>query len=218
MNITAGILMGFRGRGAPMTPKQLLRIAGLSGILGPIVGLGLVLAATTMDPNFSWSEDPLSDLGVGPAAALFNGGVILAGLLILPLALGLRTQLPKGLLATIGFVVLIIGGISLALVGIFTEDYPALHGVSALGYFVLVPFGLLVLAAAFRDPRRRYLAAGAGILALLSIFGLPLVLRGVGFGVPELVEALVLAAWLVATGWDLLAASMKTPQAAAAPA
>lgn len=181
----------------------------MCGVVGPIAAIVMVLAATTQDPGFRWERDPLSDLGVGPAALLFNGGVIVGGLLILPLAFGLRTQLPKGVLATLGFVILVVGGISLALVGVFTENTPALHVISAFGYFLLVPFGLLLLAAVFRDPRRRYFALGAGILALVSILGLPVVLTGVGFGVPELAEALVLAAWFVGTGWDLVAATRQ---------
>lgn len=187
----------------------MLRVGGMCGIVGPVASLAMVLAATTMDANFRWDRDPLSDLGVGPAAAWFNGGVILGGLLTLPLALGLRARVRRTAPNTIGFLLLVVGGISLALVGVFTEDYPGPHVAFALGYFVLVPIGLLILGAGSSDPRRRFFGIGAGLLALVSIFGLPLVLRGVGFGVPELIEALVLAAWFVGTGWDLLVASTK---------
>ncbi len=184
-----------------------VRIGGLSGIVGPVLGLAMVLAATALDPAFSWARDPLSDLGVGAYAPLFNLAVIISGLSILPLARGLRERLPRTGVNTAGASILAIGGIALAFVGVFTENSPGLHFAMALGYFVLVPIGLILLGAGAANPRHRFFALGAGVGALAAIFGLPAILSGVGFGVPELAEALILTAWFAGTGLEMVLAT-----------
>lgn len=171
--------------------------------------MALVLLATFLSQGFRWDADALSDLGVRDVAPLFNGAVLLGGLLTVPFAVGLREYLPRSRGANAGSIIVAIGGLSLAFVGIFTLATPGLHAAVALGYFVLVPVGLLVIGASQRATRPRWFAIGTGVAALFAILVLPVALLGqpVGFAVPEIIEALILAAWLVLTGAEMLRSS-----------
>lgn len=181
--------------------SSLVKWGGVCGILGVVVSLGLVLAATVLEPSFRWDEKALSDLGVSTAAPVFNAAVILGGLLTIPFGLGVRAWLPSRRLADVGATILVIGGVSLALVGVFTLDYPGLHAAVALGYFVLVPVGMLLLAFVFDDVRWRWFTVAIAVAALVSILVLPLALaNAVGFAVPEVIEALFLSVWIALAG------------------
>lgn len=73
--------------------KLFLRLAVISGILGSLLPLVMVLAAAFLSSWFSWSVNALSDLGVGAQAAAFNGAMLLGGGLDL-FAVGLYECLP----------------------------------------------------------------------------------------------------------------------------
>lgn len=180
----------------------LVRWGGVCGILGVVVTLALVLAASAMEPTFRWDQDALSDLGVRSVAPVFNAAVILGGILTIPFGLGVRAWLPRRRLTDLGAIILVIGGVSLALVGVFTLDYPGLHALFALGYFLLVPVGMLVLAFVFEDRRWVWFTVGSAVAAIVSIIVLPVALLNapVGFAVPEIIEAMFLSAWIALTG------------------
>lgn len=192
-------------------------MGGICGIVGPLAALGLVFAATALDPSFRWDSNALSDLGVGPAAAWFNGAVILGGLLTIPFALGLREALPRSAVTLVGSAIFVVGGIALALVGVFTLDAPALHAAAALGYFLLVPIGIVLLAIVLEGVWR-WFAILAGVVALASILLLPVALTDVGFAVPEIIEAIVLAAWIAVMGARLVRLPMAAPGSTPRPA
>jgi len=187
---------------------RLVRLGGACGVVGPVVALVMVFAATAISPWFRWDTNALSDLGVRREALIFNTAVIIGGVFTLPFALGLREYLPKRLAHNFGIATLLAGGISLALVGVFTEAYGILHSVVSIGFFVLVPIGLLVLGAGAREMRLGRSATVTGVAALLAIFGLPFALPAaglrVGFAVPEIVEAIILSAWIIGAASKLL--------------
>lgn len=194
-----------------MNRRSLMRLSGVCGVVGPVLGVGLVLAATVISPSFRWERNALSDLGVAEpdAALLFNAGVVIAGVLFLLLTVGIAESM-RGTRARLGIPALVIGGLSLILVGIFTEAYGALHTAVSMGYFILVPLGVLVmgLASSAWGATARLLSIAAGILSLLAISTTQSILSAVGlrmgFAVPEIIEALILAAWAVSTGLWLL--------------
>ncbi len=195
------------GASAPAEGKglRLARLGGISGVLGPVLSLVMILATTIIAPWFRWDTHALSDLGVADEALLFNSALLIGGGLSLIFAVGLWSYLPRAILNTIGATVLAIGWISLALVGVFTLNFSFLHGVFALGFFVLAPVALLLLGAGMKGVARG-LTLGAGLIALLAILVLPIALVDfqVGFAVPEIVEALVLSGWVVVMSTRLL--------------
>ncbi|MFQ5871065.1 MAG: DUF998 domain-containing protein [Candidatus Geothermarchaeales archaeon] len=190
--------------------STIMKLAGVCGIVGPVVALSLVLLAVASSPWFTWEGNALSDLGVREAAVLFNSGVIFAGILNFFFAVGVRVSLKKTLLTNVGTIVLIAGGASLALVGIFTESTPAIHSAVSLGYFVIFPVALIIVGAGLaRGEAKAFgpITVLAGIAALVAIFGTAQFYEGLA--IPEILEALILAAWSVSMGARLLTQTSK---------
>ena len=184
-----------------------------AGIIGPIIGIGAVLLSVSMSSSwFSWQENALSDLGVdtfgGTTAGIwtFNLGMIIAGVLSSIYAYGLYRLLTKNTTNKIGVIAVIIGGINLALVGIFTEDWPTIHRLVAMTYFVFTPIGLIIMGSGMLKKERTFgiITMITGISALIAISTAILIVfespvaNGwpVGIAMPEMVEAVILATWI----------------------
>jgi hypothetical membrane protein len=194
-----------------MNSSKFARLAGLIGIITPIFALSAVVASTFLWKDFSWSSNALSDIGVSPAADIFNYSLILAGILNFVFTIGFVKAYAKGTLFYLGGIILILGGGSLSLVGVFTEDYGALHSYVSLGYFVLFPIAMILVGAAFKKMNMQttgYSSILAGITALFVILSAIITqwhkLLNLGFAVPEILEAAVIAAWIVWMGANLI--------------
>ena len=172
----------------------------LFGLIGPILTLVLIFADIAVSPWYSWSSNALSDLGVHPYSYLFNGGVIIGGLaeMIFFVYVGRKVNYFRGI-----YLLLAVGGVSLALVGVFNENSPDdLHLIFALLYFVLFPISAIIVGARTVGKHREFSIYSilSGIIALAVIlYGIMFIFRvvshTVGLGVPEIIEAMILAAW-----------------------
>lgn len=178
-----------------------LRLAGLSGVLGSVLPLVMVLAATFFSTWFSWNENALSELGVGEQATLFNSAMLIGGALNLLFGLGLYKYFSGEKLIKSGVTSIMLSSISLALVGVFTVDYHIPHGLAAFGYFMLSPTGFLLIASGTKGGIIRKLGFICGVGALFAILVLPVVFLAlslnVGFAVPELIEGLIISVWTI---------------------
>ena len=161
--------------------------------------LMMILASTVLEESFSWNKNALSDIGVSPQALLFNSALVVGGLLNLLFILGLRNYLGKTRYLKIGILLLIVGNISLSLVGVFTENYDIVHVLVALSYLLLTPLGLICIGLGEKGHKLGIASLVLGIIALLAIFGLPMIVvvanLEIGFAVPEFAESLVLSSW-----------------------
>jgi hypothetical membrane protein len=194
---------------AKRSPFQ--RLAGLFGILGSILPLVFVLSATFFSTWFSWNENALSELGVGEQATLFNSAMLSGGILNFLFAFGLYKYLGSTRHVRSGSVSIMLGSVSLALVGVFSIDYHIPHGLAAFGYFMLAPAGFLLIGSGTKECLIRKLSFTCGVAALLTILVLPVIVvalqLNVGFAVPELVEGLIISTWTVYTSTRLLRGS-----------
>jgi hypothetical membrane protein len=185
-----------------------LRLAGVCGIMGSVFPLVMVLSATSLSSWFSWNVNALSELGVGEESALFNSAVFLGGVLNLVFAIGLRQYFNKKQLLKAGVISIMLSSISLALVGIFAINCLAMHAIAAFGYFMLAPIGFLLIGFGTKQGTIKKLSIACGTAALLAIIVLPTIIFGlsikVGFAVPELVEALIIATWTLFMAAKLL--------------
>ena len=179
--------------------STLIRLAGISGIIGSTLPLIMIVASTMLDKYFSWNKNALSDIGVSQLSWLFNSALVVGGVLNLLFAFGLRNYLGKTRGSKIGVLLIIVSSFSLALVGVFTENYSIIHVLFALGYLLLTPLGLICIGWGEKSHRIGKASLVFGIAALLAIFGLPIMTFGanlqIGFAVPEFSEALVLSIW-----------------------
>jgi hypothetical membrane protein len=203
------------------------RIASLGAIAGPAlfcaawIVLGLLQPMTRTDYGLIGGvagavTNPISALGVGPNASLFNCAFVICGLLTLAGVLGaLRTTRVAGqpTMRIWSTALLALSPIGLGLAGIFTLATSLLmHNVAALLLFVVPLAAFPVSAVYFRriPPWRRFgsmlLVAGPLTLVLLvsfvATFHLSAVVAGTGVaGLTERLLVLEIHAWYAALGW-----------------
>lgn len=201
--------------------RGLIRFAGFVGVISPVASLLAVLAATFLcglgcgvdapawirwgdGGEFSWRVNALSDLGVSRVADLFNYSLISAGLLNAVFTLGFMKAYAKNTSFRLGCVLLMLGGGSLSLVGVFTEEYGVMHWYASLGYFIVSPVAMIILGVSFAKTNMKkegYASIFAGAVALsIIVSGLALEyfrLSCWGFAVPEFAEAAVIVAWFL---------------------
>lgn len=147
-------------------------IAGLA-----LVGVGIVstlgiITAEALYPGYSTAEQTISALGaasdsggaVQPSATIFNGAMILSGLLTLVAASGIDRVYDRRWLTA----VVAISGLGVAGVGVFPAHQPTPHFVAA--FLAFAAGGLSAIAAAFVVRRPfSYLSAGLGVVALVAL-------------------------------------------------
>ena len=193
--------------------QKLIRIAGISGIIASTLPLIMIFASTMLEKSFSWNKNALSDIGVSQTAWLFNIALIIGGLLNLLFAFGLRNYFGKTRWLKIGVSLLIVSSISLALVGVFTENYSIIHALVALGYLLLAPVAIICIGQEVKSKKFGKVSLTLGIIALLAIFGLPVITfvvnLQIGFAVPEFAESLVLSIWTFWVSINLLRRNRK---------
>ena len=204
-----------------------VRKFGLIGIASPIIGLLAVLVSIYFSPWFEWPIHALSDLGVAQEGRLisqfaqegdtqiatwtFNGGMIVAGLLIAIFVSSTRKTIPDNLINKIAYSLIFIGGINLALVGVFPYSVSGtIHLIVALIYFIFTPIGLIMIGVErrTRDKNFAIFSIGSGIVSLVVIGGAVLGILGTpigtiypeGVAIPEFIEAVILGLWIAIAG------------------
>ena len=192
---------------------KFLRIAGLCGIIGSVLPLTMVLAATFLSSWFRWDANALSELGVGEESVLFNSAMLLGGVLNFLFDIGLYQYFNKEKQARTGVTSIMLSSVFLALSGIFTVDCHLIHVIAALGYFMLAPAGFIIIGYRTKDSVIKKLSIAFGIAALAAILILPVIIYvapfNVGFAVPELIEALIILVWTVFISTKLLRLDIK---------
>lgn len=165
--------------------------------------LGLVVSEALF-PNYSISDNYISDLGVGPSSMIFNSSVFLLGLLLLIGTYFLQRAFDFKILTA----VLVLTAIGAMGVGIFTEDFETLHPIvsliaflfgglsaisSGIGSFIhkfrlvsavfsafAIILGLMTLGALVLFAGKIYLGLGAGGMERMIAY--PILMWGAGFG------------------------------------
>jgi hypothetical membrane protein len=199
------------------TRRPLLRF----GYPAVAVGVGVVFLATLIDPAFSWETRSLSSIGEATDASLvsadriafflFNGGLILGGLVGLPFVVGLGRAL-EGRAATAGTALGALTLLGMTGVGVAYLDGPlaSLHFPFAFTLFLGLTLTMWTFGSAMAtgdDPRFGVLSiwiANAQLLFwIFWIIGEAMVWTDDGdvwtyFAVPEFVAALSFGTWVVA--------------------
>ena len=206
-----------------------LKLAGFAGITASVLSLVAVFMATILcgagcgdgvdsqfvaswgpDGSFSWEINALSDLGVSNQANIFNYSLIIAGILNFIFSVGFMKAFAHNRISQIPIILLLISGISLSMIGIFTEAYEPHHTIAASGFFVLTPISIILIGITFlksKKIKKGYISILAGIMALFTIStyftGLHDML-GLGFSVPEFIVAIIISSWITWKGLNLI--------------
>jgi hypothetical membrane protein len=190
----------------------LLRVSGIYGVLAPFLAFTFILMAVRSHPQFSWTANALSDLGVvsGVTAGVFNSGLIVCGVLCFTFAIGLYLLLIESVIGRVGVIVFALACLSLVAIGTFPESVPPTHYLVSVAFFVLLPISLLVITAGFAVIRQTKMALFT--LAVAVFAALPWVLYftvhyASGVAIPEIMSGLAGGVWTVVLGYKMLRAA-----------
>jgi len=128
-------------------------VAGVLLFIGSVQCLLGLIVAESLYPNYSVSENCISDLGVGSNSLIFNSSVFLLGLFLITSAYLTQRAFGFSLLSAI----LIITGVGAMGVGVFPETVATAHYLASLIVFL---FGALstILSYRFVKPPFSYFA------------------------------------------------------------
>ena len=177
----------------------LLFIASVQCVIGIIV-------AEALYPDYSTSENYISDLGVGPSALIFNSSVFLLGIIAVAGVYFIQRAFGSRLLS----VLLTLTGVGAMGVGLFPENFGIIHAIPSLITFL---FGGLsaIVSYKMQKPPLSYFSVLLGTLSLVALvlFGSGTYL-GLGKGGMERMIAYPTLLWGVGFGGYLIGYSKNT--------
>ncbi len=185
---------------------MLRTITGACGIASQAIGLISLLAAVSRSPWFNWTEHDLSILGVdGSATALFNSGLVLAGVFSLIFAIGLGKSLLSGQSpGRWGVVSLVLGSTAFSAMGIFPRTIVVPHNFASFAFFIFISLGIFLIGIGAITASQKIwgiLSLTAAILmAAFQLAPWP----WSGGAIPQLLSYLPWSLWTVAFGVRLL--------------
>jgi hypothetical membrane protein len=186
------------------------RMGAASGIVAPIVAFVCIFSAIASYPQFSWTNNALSDLGVvsGVTSGLFNFGLLAAGLLAFNFAVfGLFTYLGQSRVGKMGSVVFAAAALALIAIAVFNEHYSPTHYLVSVAFFSLAPIALLILTAGLVLCHMRGLAVFTFAIGVLA--ALPWIFQFAfnyvpNVAIPETLSALLVSIWAIVLGTKML--------------
>jgi hypothetical membrane protein len=195
----------------PKKKAVVQKIAGLCGIIGPLVALSFIALAISDSLSwFSWKTNALSDLAgtqaTATAATIFNSGLIICALLSIVFAVGLMQILQKRTLGFIGVFILALSDVSLFAIGVFPETAGRIHLYVSVAFFALFPISLLFIGASMiEEESQRNLGFVTILFSMFAVMSAaPLILAEVDdVGIHELLAALSGLAWSIVVGIKL---------------
>lgn len=186
-----------------------IKICGICGVLSPMLSFTFISLSIVTFPEFSWTENALSDLGVkeGFTAVLFNYGLIIGGIFALVFALGLFKFLQEKLLGRIGAFLFILDALSLVAIGVFPENFGRIHHYVSVMFFAFFPMSILIICATFLNIGKvkigLFTFAVALVVAIVWIMQFT-VKFGSNVAIPETLSALSASAWSIILGIQML--------------
>ncbi len=167
------------------------KIGGFLILIGVSQFLLCLKIAEFLYPNYSVANNYISDLGVGPVAYIFNGSIILMGVLgILAAYLLFKWNKVFSLL-------LLLSSIGAIGVGVFPEGTGILHSLSALITFLFSGLGA-IYSYRVDDKISRFIWPVLGVISLVAL-GLFInhIYLGLGAGGMERIIVYPVFIWLI---------------------
>lgn len=178
------------------------KIAGLSGILAVLILFGSITTAIYFAPSFNLRTGALSDLGVMNdyiTANLFNYGLMISGLLLIPFALEIDKVWEHAKIADLFF---LLSGIGVFLVGFFPLG-TRLHFPSAAFTFFSLALAFISIGGVMWYERGKVVLAEGEILTGIFIV-LVWAIDWEGMAIPEIISGLVGSFWVLNISRKLL--------------
>ena len=191
-------------------PPSLQKTGAVCGFAVPVAAFGSIGAAIVSYPEFSWTNNALSDLGVVPGitAIFFNLGLVIAGLLCFFFAAaGFLSYFKNSAAGKIGAIVFAAAAVWLAAIGIFNKNIWAIHFAVAVLFFVTLPIALWVLTAALYLRREMKLVVFTLVFSFVAAapWLLYFIVRyAPNIAIPEIISGFVGAIWIVVISFKML--------------
>jgi len=189
-----------------------------SGIIAPVVAFTCILIAVASYPEFSWTDNALSDLGIieGITGPVFNFGLYCSGLFVLKFAAFGLFKYFKNWVGKIGAVSFVATSLALMGIGIAHENIRPFHYLFSVAFFVLLPISLFIITAAFAVKRQTKMALFTLLTAVAA--ALPWILYFTvhyvsGVAIPEFVSAVAGSAWTVVLSYKMFKAGSQPKKA-----
>ena len=184
--------------------SSIIKIAGICGIMIPIVIFTCIGLAMTESPWFSWTQHALSDLGIeGISAIYFNFGMILGGIFAFIFSLGLIKLLSN----KTGAYLLSLSSLALIGIGLFPETVYVPHVIVSAAFFVLLAISLLIIGLTIKgDQFERNMGTLAIIFAILAISSTIFLLPWSGIAIPETFSCFPAFIWCMIFGIKMTSA------------
>ena len=176
------------------------------GFIGSLVSYVCIAICTVILPNFDWAINPLSDMGswyrtdLGNlqivSAILFNGGLIVAGLLNAYFTIWLIRK-SIDLPSKIGFLFFVGTSLLLAGIGIFSEDFGTIHSITAISFFLSIPIACAINGLIWL--RLKVTRSIGGVSILLALLALLIIFQPwieLSIAVLETLAGLVSVVWI----------------------
>ncbi len=187
-----------------------LKIGAIAGIATPVLAFSCILGAIATYPQFSWTDNALSDLGVvwGTTASLFNIGLSVSGVMgIIFALLGLYIYMGGHRLGRIGAGFFAAATVALLCIGIFNESIRPIHYIVSVAFFSLAPIALFILTYTLYISGRRGLATFSVVAGLVA--GIPWILQlTINYvpkvAIPEFISAVAISVWAVTLSVQML--------------
>jgi len=193
--------------------RTLLKIGAVSGIGTPILAFVFILTAIASYPQFSWTNNALSDLGIiaGMTGPIFNFGLYSSGFLAFIFAtFGLYTYIGNSWIGKIGSLTFAATGVALMCIGFFPENIVLYHYLFSVTFFSLLPISLLITTGSFAFNGQTkmtiltLLTAIANTTPWILYFTLHFVY---GVAVPEFTSAVAGSVWVVVLSYKMFKAT-----------
>jgi hypothetical membrane protein len=174
------------------------RVAGVCGILIPIVIFACLGLAIAGSPWFTWTQHALSDLGISEnTAVLFNYGMVLGGIFTFIFSLGLRKVLSN----KIGASLLSVSSFALIGIGLFPETVFVLHFITSASFFVFLTIALLIIGLTIKQNSfERSMGGLALFFALVAISSTVFLVSFEGIAIPEALSCFPAFIWCMLLG------------------
>jgi hypothetical membrane protein len=186
------------------------KVGTVAGLLAPILAFTCILLAIASYPEFSWTNNALSDLGVvkGVTGPVFNFGLYTSGFLGFIFAVfGLLPYIGKSFVGKVGTIAFAAATVALIAIGVFNESFSGIHNAVSVTFFVLVPISLFIITSAFilaHQTGTAILTVGIGIVAALPWILLFAFRYVPNVAIPETISALAVSAWTITLSYRIL--------------
>ena len=176
------------------------------GLIGVAVFIIAWMSAEAVDTAWQFGINKLSELGVSStdASLYFNYGCRIAGILLAIFGIG-RAVYGKNAGQSLGGVFLFVGGVALALVGVFTMDDGDVHKFVAVAAALFIFLAMIAITAGNWAAGRK-IFAGLGVVIVIMLTAMLFAYDTAGLESYGIILAMI---WFISESANMIISSRK---------